>query len=276
MSSVLIAPTLRQLFQHHAAIVKKLKAKQKKYSIRKNLGLLSILPFFMISYPAHIIISCYKLAEPQTRLGIDWGLTSAWMICTFTRHLGTATYTASLTASTLETAGVDSPVIRRAELVIILRFLVATLTCALVWPSYVSYWNSGLSDNFIQVAMSTFIAYCLLTSGVFFSYAYSARWLRSFTVATLLESHKKMNDPRILQVKEVLVRYLNRRVFVESMRALVFLTFGVLPVLYNCHDYLFPLTFLLAPLDGVGAVGFFSRTMLMMINFRLLSPRPVR
>ena len=237
-------------------MVKKLKAKQKKYSIRRNLGLLSILPFFLVSYPAHIIISCYKLAQPQTRLGIDSGLTSAWMICTFARHLGTATYTSSMTSSTLETAGANNIIIRRAEVVIILRFMVATLTCALIWPSYVAYWNEGLSDNFLNVAMATFIAYCLLTAGVFLSYAYSARVLKTFTISTLLESHKKMNDDRILQVKDTLVRYLDRRIFVESMRSIVFVTFGVLPALYNCHDYLFPLTFLLAPLDGVAAVCF--------------------
>jgi hypothetical protein len=249
LAVIIIAfPILLRLWRHHKRVRENQRQKGHRYTLRENLGLLSTLPFWLVALPAHTAVAVSKLADRDSRLGLDLFITILWVLSRIFADLSTFSARAALTISTMQSEGASPRAIFKRELLIWAIFLVSAGSAFLIWPVYAT---SGLNK---PLAEGLFAAHFVLASIISCFNAFISHGLGKSVNSSLQESYEKLKDERILQVRDDLVgnQHLERNV--SLFLSLCYLSLGAIPFLWITHDYFWCILWLIWPYLGLKSV----------------------
>jgi len=242
------APVLRRLWLHHSKVRERQRQKGNKYSIRTNLGLASVLPYWFVSLPTHVAVAIMQLAQRDARLGLNLALTILWMLSRISNDLSASASRTALTISTMQSAGASPVAIHRQEVIIWVSFILSAASSFMVWPVYATQGTD------LALAEGLFVAHFVFAALFAGFNAHTSHRLGASVHTSLTESFEKLKDERILQVRDDLTRSQRYERNAYALTAMCYLCLGAIPPLWTTHDYFWCVLWLMWPLMGLNSV----------------------
>jgi hypothetical protein len=244
----LALPILTRLFRHHQHVKEVQKQKGMNYSIRDNLGLFSVLPYWCIALPTHAALAVFKLVERDAQLGTSLGVTILWMLSRISADLSNSSARAALSLSTMQSEGASKGKIRRREILISVMFILSAGASFLIWPVYAT----GGTDLVVDEAL--FATHFIFLSFVTVFNATISHILGNSVYYSLTESYEKLKDSRIVDVRDQLVSAQKVERNFSIFIALSYLALGAVPALWTTYNYFWCTLWLAGPYLGLKSV----------------------
>lgn len=244
LSAAASAPKLLKLFQKHQRVKKSMSSAGKVYTIRDNKGSFALLIFYLFCFPFQIALGVWKLVDPTIKIAIDVVPTILWFVTRSGFYISAGVFQPSLLASVMRGTRAAEIIIQRNNRFGFYVSLGSVLVTLFAVPNVVTGGRDFL------LAEATIVAYFLGQALVLFCLALQAQLLKRKITHILDESHKTNANEKTLEIKDRLNSVQHSAERATLVQFMVYLCFGIIPFMWNKHDYLLPITWLTLPLIG--------------------------